>query len=651
MPATPVPRPEIEYNAAMRRALSSLTSPLALLVPLGALLIACGDNNEVNRPVDAGSSDTATPDAADPDGGAPDAAPPDAAETDAATPDAAQPDAAMPDAAMPDAAQTDASSAPMTSAEITAARATADGTGLSLPITFATVTYLKPFVGGSPTNDPVGFTIQAEQPGPALYIAVDPSMTTPTLAVGDVVSFTITGLTTVNGLKAASAITGLTRSATGVDVNPLVQNLTTATDVVTALDSYESELVDVVGTATGAFTAAGTSFTKVQLVTTGVPADTLNKLRLPTTLRDSIDLVTGCQVSVNNTPVGRNGTEAQYTALFAADLTISGCPAPTVSSAASSSATQVVLTFSRNIAPASVLANGSQFTFDNGLTASAATVSGRTVTVTTSAQTGGAAYLATVASSVTDLQGTALGTPSTATFNGFQVPAVVRINEFNANVTAGSCDMIELRVVSGGSMTGFVLRERDTQTLLTFPAFSVATNDLIVVHINNTATCNPGSAVNETTAPNAQLAATFTRNYDTAYDFYSSDAGLTNTDNVFTLFDGLGNIVDVVFTADAASGLAAAATETAAATAVATAPGAWNIAGMPGVHPAGGYVDDNFRMNAALDLNDAATTLYTGSSIQRLDNTDDNDKDDWNSATITVQPNTWGALNVGQTPF
>ena len=636
----------------MRRVLANLSSPLALLVPLGALLIACGDNSDTSRPVDAraadaGDFDAAVPDASAPDASTPDAANPDAAALDAANPDAAAPDAANPDAPlMTDASMTDANTAPMTSMQIATARGTADGTGLTLPIDAATVTYLKPAIG-LPANDPVGFAIQAEQTGPALYIAVDPSTTTPALAVGDVVSFTITGLTTVNGLKAANAITGLTRSATGVNVNPLVQNLTAATDVVTALDSYESELVDVVGTATGAFTAAGTAFTKVQLVTTGVPADVLNKLRLPVTLRDSIDLVAGCQVTVNNTPVGRNLTEAQYTAITAADLSLSGCPAPTVTAAAAASATQVTVTFSRNVAATSVLANGSQFTFDNGLTASAATVSGRTVTLTTSAQTGGTAYLATVAGTVTDLQGTALGTPSTATFTGYLVPAVVRINEFNAFVTAGTCDLIELRVVSGGSMTGFVLRERDTTTLLTFPTFNVATNDLIVVHINNTATCNPGTAINETTSPMQQLAATFTRNYDTAYDFYSADAGLTSTDNVFTLFDSLGGIVDVVFTSDDATGTAAAATETAAATAI----NAWGIVGMAGADPAGGYIDDAFSANAVLDLDDASSILYTGSSIQRLDNTDDNDKADWNNGTTTVQPNTFGALNVGQTPF
>lgn len=194
-------------------------------------------------------------------------------------------------------------------------------------------------------------------------------------------------------------------------------------------------------------------------------------------------------------------------------------------------------------------------------------------------------------------------------------------------------------------MTGYVLRERDTATLLTFPTFNVATNDLIVVHMNNGATCNPGTSTNETTAPNQQPSATFARNYDTAYDFYSTDTGLTNTDNVFTLFDNLGNIVDVIFAANGPTGTAAVGTETAAATAI----NAWGIVGMAGADPAGGYIDDTFRANAVLDLDDPASALYTGTSLQRIDNTDDNDAADW--STGAGPANTWGALNVGQTPF
>ena len=621
----------------MRTIASVRRWPIVFVSLVGAMLLAaCGDDNTHTHPVDARPVDGPLTDAAEPD-----AAQPDAMNPDAAMIDAAQIDAAMIDAPSIDAIATDANTAPMTSAEITAARGTADGTGLSLPITLATVTYVKPAIG-SATNDPIGFNIQAEQAGPALYIAVDPAMLSPVPAIGDVVSFTITELSTLNGLKMARAVTGFTRSATGVDVNPLVQDLTAATDIVTALGNYESELFDLTGSVSGAFIASGTGFERAPIATTGIASDANFVIRIPSALRSSIDLVTGCSFTLNNVPVFRFNALAQMPAYVASDITVSGCPAPTVASAVAASATTVAVTFSRNVAPGSVMANGSQFTFDNGLTASAATVSGRTVTLTTSAQTGATAYTVTVANTVTDLQGTALGTPNTAMFTGFQVLAVVRINEFNANITNGAtaCDLIELRVVSGGTMTGYRLQERDTATLLTFPAFNVATNDLIVVHMANGAVCNPGTAANETTAPNQQPQATFSTNFDGAYDFYSSDTGLTNTDNVFTLYNNLGAIIDAVFVSDDPMGLTAAGgTETQAATVGAANQWSPMLAS---------YIDTVFRTNAADDLNATGTTA-AGSSIQRIDNTDDNDKADWSTGAGPAA--TWGALNVGQAPF
>ena len=165
---------------------------------------------------------------------------------------------------------------------------------------------------------------------------------------------------------------------------------------------------------------------------------------------------------------------------------------------------------------------------------------------------------------------------------------------------------------------------------------------------STSAICNPNTATQETTSVTEQAAASFAGNYDTAFDFWSTDGGLTNTDNVFTLYDNVNNIMDAVLTSDDATGTAAAASETQAAL-VADAM-QWQIVG--GGVPTGGFVDDNFSANAALDLNGTGTDA-TGSSIQRLDNTDDNDKNDWNSAdgTVTLQAQTWGLINAGQTAF
>jgi hypothetical protein len=543
-------------------------------------------------------------------------------------PDARPPDAIEPDGPIPDG--------------IAAARATADGTGLALRIHEVTVTYLKPQIG-STTNDPAGFTIQAQQEGPALFVAVDPATLTPPAEVGDVVSFRITELGTVGMQRRALAIEGYTRASTGADVAALAQDLSSASDVVSMIDSYDSELVTVTGSVAGAFGNAGAGFQSASFDTAGLSGDANFKLRVPLTLVDAIDMVMGCQIAAVRIPMGRFNAQAQPGVFSASDFTMSGCPAPVVASVVALSPTSVRLTFSRNILPSSVMADGSQFTFDNGLTASAAVVSGRTVTLTTSAQAIGTTYAVTVASTVTDLQGTGVGTPDNGTFPGFVTPAVVRINEVNANITGG-CDLIELRVVSGGGMTGFKLQERNGGTgelALTFPGFIVQANDLIVVHLNSgSATCNPGTATQETMTTSDQPAATFAGNYDTAYDFWNADAGLVATDNVLTLRDAANAIIDAVFLSDNPAGATtAAATETAAA--AVGAANQWDPA-------LAEYLDTVFRVNAVDDLNATGTTA-ADNSIQRLDDTDDNNKADWTTGAGAAQ--TWGALNAGQTPF
>lgn len=388
----------------MRISLASLLTTAALAVTLAA----CGDNVE-------GDDDTAV-DAPRID------APIDAADIDAADIDAAV-DARI-DAAI-DATPIDAPiDAPPTNSELIGfARAAADGTGLTLPIIDATITYIKPAIG----TDPAGFTIQVEQTGPGLMVAVNPAGLTPTPTVGDVVSFTITEKVTVADQPRAAAITGYTRTTAGTDINPLVQDVSAATDLVTMIANYESEVIDVTGTITGTVGSSGSGFERFGINTAGITvADSNFQLRLPATLRDALDVTTGCGFSLNNTPVGRftsgANSQTQLAAFVAADITLTGCPAPIVVAATALSATSVQVTFSRNVLASSVMTDGSQFTFDNGLTASAAAVSGRTVTVTTSTQTAGTMYVATVGAGVTDTAGTALGTPNFTTFAGFIDP-------------------------------------------------------------------------------------------------------------------------------------------------------------------------------------------------------------------------------------
>ena len=582
----------------------------SLLIAL-FVIAACGDNNRPAAPADA--------------------------RTDASPADA------------PPDAPPDASAASIASMQIAAVRAAADG-AVDLPVTNVTVTYLKP-AGASTTNDPAGFTIQAEQAGPAIFVAVDPLTTVPPLVRGDVVSFRVTMVATVGGQKRATAIADLTRHSQGANFAALAQNITNATDVVAMLDNYDSELIDVTATITGNFASAGSGFVKAVIETAGITGNTMFTVRVPTALRDAIDIETGCTITLTATPVGRFNAEVQLAAFTESDLALANCPAPTVVSATALSAVSVRITFSRNIAPGSVMADGSQFTFDNGLTASAAVASGRTVTVTTSAQTLGTTYTVTVANTVTDLLGTGIGTPNTAMFTGFTAPAVVRINEVNANIAAG-CDLIELRVISSGSLEGIRVRERTGNTGggeldFVLPTQLVLANDIIVIHLDSgdTTNCNVGGAVNET-AIAGQPTATFPRNYDTAYDFFSTDTGLVATDNVIQVIDRFGMISDAVLI-DGDDSASAVASETAAATVAAA--NQWQMNG--GGVPAGGFVDADFTAHAVVDSDSALTaanppTGANSESLRRIDDTDDNEKADWAQGA-----NTWGTLNAGQAPL
>ncbi len=527
---------------------------------------------------------------------------------------------------------------PMTPSEqIAAVIATPDGSGLNLTVEGAIVTYVKPLIGA----DPAGFFLQAEQAGPAVFVAVDPSTITPSPVVGDELDLVVTAVATVTGMKHVTALGTVTVASSNNPVAPLIADISTATDVVSNLAAYESRLVSLTGTIEAPFASAGAPQVAAQITTAGLN-DTNFRLRMPDTIRDFYDLQVGCEVTLDGGPMWRFNAVAQPSALDVLDIGTVTCDPPEVVSAIAASNTSVQITFSRQIDPLSVLANGSQFTFNNGLTASAAVASGNTVTVTTSTHTSGTMYTVTVATTVEDNLGVALGAMDMAMFSGFVTPAVLRINELNANIGQG-CDLIELRVVSGGNMNGFTLTERDV-TLLTFGDFNVATNDYILVHLDSTDTtnCNPGNSGNELTAKNQQPSATFGANLDIAWDWYSTDTGLTATDNVFQVIDALGAIQDAVLVADAATGTAAAASETAAAL-VATAM-QWTMVG--GGIPVGGFVDDNFRAHAVLDLNATGTTAG-GSSIQRTNNTDSNDLNGWTTGAGVTS--TWGLNNAGQT--
>lgn len=299
-----------------------------------------------------------------------------------------------------------------------------DQSGLTLPIAGAYVTYLTPGIG-SVTNDPAGFTVQAAQGGPAIFVAVDPATLTPVPVVGDEVSFTVTQTALTNGQPRVVALTDFARVSQGFDVGTLAQDVTTAADLVTALDSRTSELITATVTITGAFDFAGTGFMSAEVTTDAITTGTLPVLRIPGPLRQSLGLHTGCILTVTETPLWRFLTEAQIGVWRASDITAAVCDAPQVLSAVATSPTTVVVVFNRDIDPTTVIAGGSQFTITDGMNplavSAAASTGDNQVTLTTATQTGGVTYTVTVAGTVEDIFGTGVDQAAdTADFIGFE---------------------------------------------------------------------------------------------------------------------------------------------------------------------------------------------------------------------------------------
>jgi len=521
---------------------------------------------------------------------------------------------------------------PTGSMSLAAIRAAIDG-----PIMHAAsgvvVTYLKPEVGA----DPAGFFLQAERDGPAVFVGIDPASLSPSPVPGQVVTFTATERATQQDKAVITALTGFASTGTQ-QPSTLVQDVTNVSDLVSALGDYESELINASMTVAGSFGGAGGGHLSARVETPALSGNADLVLRMPATLQEQEGLGFGCELDVRETPLWRFHAVAQISVYRSSELTVRSCPAPRIVDANSQRPTQVAINVDRPIDPNSVSANGSQISFSNGLRATAATVTGSTILVTTTPQAAGTSYVVSLASSIRDRRGQGMNPAfSTTTFTGVATAAVVRINELNANMLQ-SCDLIELRVIQGGNLNGWSLRHR-VSSLITFTNLTVSANDFIVVHTSaNSATCNPNGATEESGVLD-QPAALYPGNFDTARDFHVSAAGLTRTDNVITLWDNNGNIADAVLLADAPTGSTARDSERGAEPVAAA--GEWTMVG--GGVPAAGFVDDDFCAHAVLDLDDTSLDP-SGTSIQRTDDADTNDKRGWTDANT----GTWGRNNLGQ---
>jgi hypothetical protein len=284
------------------------------------------------------------------------------------------------------------------SEQIAEARNTADGT-VNLPIEGAFVTYIKPQFG----NDLAGFTIQAEQLGPALFIAVDPTTLTPEPAVGDEVTFDIVELDTLYEQRRAIQIANFAVDSSGNDVSGLVQDVSDATDLVSSLPDYSTELIAATVTVQTETGFAGTGYLSAEVDTTAVSGNADLLLRVPEQLDDLLNLQPTCVAEIIGTPLWRFNQQAQISAWTTADIVLTSCPAPQVVSAIATADDTVVVSFNRAMDPNNVA--DTDFSFDQGLTASAVTVDGTQVIVTTSTQSVGTVYTVTVADTALDIAG------------------------------------------------------------------------------------------------------------------------------------------------------------------------------------------------------------------------------------------------------
>jgi hypothetical protein len=332
-------------------------------------------------------------------------------------------DAGVDDAGTGDAGQPDVDS------QLAAVRAAADADAgaVMLPIDGVLVTYLKPLVPDAGATDPAGFFVQNSTTGPGLFVAVDPaSVTGGPVAVGDQLAFTVTQVARVGTLRMATAVSGLSKSSSGNPVSSLVQDVSAVSlSSPSDIDGYESKLISLTGQVVSQPASSGSGYRAVQFTSVGTPAladgGSSMQLRMVASLSNAEALSPGCSVALNGTPLWRFNTRAQPSAFVMSELSGITCPAPRLQTARASAATTVVATFDRNLDPTTVTAAAFTVSGPAALAVSAATLTSPfRVTLTTEAQTVGAAYTLLVASTVTDVRGTAIDSSANmASFTGF----------------------------------------------------------------------------------------------------------------------------------------------------------------------------------------------------------------------------------------
>jgi hypothetical protein len=505
------------------------------------------------------------------------------------------------------------------------------------------VTYIKPFI----SPEPEGFFVQADPYGPAMFLGMSPSFSGVRLAAGDRVSFTVYEMGGLYDNSIAFSIGELVVHSRGNDVSALVQDVNEAFDLTSDARSYASELVRADLVIQGDFYDDGYGYRIAQVATYGISGDWALMVRLSSPLLQEVGLEPGCTFRLDGVPLWRYWSEAIFPVHDFSELRDVSCTPPRIRTAVADSNTTVQLELSRNLDPATVQADGSQFTIDD-LLVTAAAVDGRFVTLTTAPQTPGQFYSLEVAATVRDIFGAGADQGSAPTFQGAAPRARLRINELKANIVP-SCDLLELRVTEGGTLSDVRITEQGA-TIHTFSNLQVATNDIIVIHFNRFSTqCNPRGSPSETQSVSQHARVDFGANFDTAYDIYVTEVGLGTTPHTIGALDHRGRLLDIVLVAGSPALAPDGDSEQDAA--LAAEAGEWRT--QSGSVPPGGFTGDAFTTHAAAGLDAGEVSIVNGwgaldgrPSVQRSSNADSNHNGDW-----TTAPHSFGLLNPGQSPF
>jgi Lamin Tail Domain len=330
---------------------------------------------------------------------------------------------------------------------IAAIREANDG-AINVQVDDAIVTVLKPLAG----SDPVGFFVQQGTTGPAVFVAVDPDFVGITTGI---YSFRALSRDTVSGLVHVTEISDV---VAGVDLpTPPPQAIAGAADLVSNLDGYESEYIELQATVTGAPSNAGTGHQSVTVDTDVLMGQAgALRVRFPTEVGTAVRAADwlGCTITMVGA-MWRFNDNAQPSFWTEDDVTIDSCAAISVT-ITTSTATTITLAFGRSLDADTVAAAG--FTLNNGATVTDAAVDGRVVTLTTSALAG--AYTVTIDSSVEDVFGNAAAGSASFTVGGGGGGDSLVINEIDYD-QMGTDGAEFLELFNGGAnavdLSGFEL--------------------------------------------------------------------------------------------------------------------------------------------------------------------------------------------------